>query len=276
MKLSLIFSRVLSIALVFVLPVAVSAQQAPDQDNHGIVVADIDRSVKPGNNFYEYCNGAWLKRTEIPPDRAAVSVFSVLADISNKNTAALIEEIAKSNAAAGSGPRKIADLYNSYIDEAGIESKGLAPLKPHLDAIAAIKDKKQLAHTLGEELRADVDPLNNTNFHTSNLFGLWIAPDFNDSGHYIVYLLQGGLELPDREYYLGDSEHMRNLRAQYQAHISAMLKLAGFSDPDARAKRILILSTRSPRSTGTWTTIRTFTKPTIPGSVLISLPKLRD
>jgi putative endopeptidase len=230
-----------AVAAVFVLLFAASAQQASDKDNHGIVAADMDRSVRPGNNFFEYCNGGWLKRTEIPADRAGVGVFSALADISNKNTAALIEEIAKSNAAPGSGNRKIADLYNSYMDESGIESKGLAPLKPYLQAIAGIRDRKELAQVLGEGLRADVDPLNNTNFHTENLFGLWIAPDFNDSEHYTVYLLQGGLELPDREYYLSDSEHMRTLRTQYQAHISAMLKLAGLSDPDARAKRVFEL-----------------------------------
>jgi endothelin-converting enzyme/putative endopeptidase len=241
MNLSFIFSSSQSIALVLVLLFAASAQQTPALDGHGIVAADIDHSLKPGNDFYEYCNGAWLKRTEIPGDRPGVSVFSGLSDISNKRTAALIEEVAKSNATPGSGTRKIADLYNSYMDEAGIESKGIAPLKPHLDAVAGIRDKKELARALGEGLRADVDPLNNTNFHTSNIFGLWIAPDFNDSAHYTVYLLQGGLELPDREYYLGDSQHMRNVRMQYQAHISAMLKLAGFSDPDARAARIMEL-----------------------------------
>ena len=95
------------------------------------------------------------------------------------------------------------------MDEAGIEAKGLTPLKPHLDAIAAIKDKHELAHALGETLRADVDALNNTNFHTPNLFGLWVAPGFNDSEHYAAYLLQGGLELPDREYYLSDAASMQ-------------------------------------------------------------------
>ena len=80
--------------------------------------------------------------------------------------------------AAGSGERKMADLFNSYMDESAIEAKGMAPLKPHLDAIAAIHDKKELAHALGETLRADVDALNNTNFHTANLFGLWVAPGF--------------------------------------------------------------------------------------------------
>ena len=214
---------------------------APGHDTHGIVVANMDTSVKPGDDFDEYSNGSWLKRTEIPPDRSAIGVFSALADLSNKRTAALIEEAAKANASAGSNNRKIADLYNSYMDEAGIEAKGLAPLRPHLDSIAAIRDKKELTRALGESLRADVDALNNTNFHTANLFGLWVAPGFNDSDHYAAYLLQGGLELPDREYYLADSDRMRDIRAKYQAHISNMLKLAGFSDADARAKGIVDL-----------------------------------
>ena len=235
------FFHIKSCAVALILVFVANAQEAPAQGAHGIAVADIDRSVKPGDNFYEYCTGEWMKRTEIPPDRASVSVFSTLADISNKRTAGLIEEIAKSNAATGTGTRKIADLYNAYMDESGIEAKGLSPLKSHLAAIAAIHDKKGLARALGESLRADVDPLNNTNFHTANLFGLWMAPDFNESEHYTPYLLQGGLQLPDREYYLSDSERMRNLRTKYQAHVAAMLKLAGFTDVDARAKRIFEL-----------------------------------
>jgi putative endopeptidase len=217
------------------------AQNTPAPEMHGVAVAKLDPSVKPGDDFYQYANGAWIKRTEIPPDRAEVDVFTKLGDLSNKRTADLIEEIAKSNPPAGSGTRKVRDLYNSYMDEAAIEAKGLAPLRPHLDAIAAIGDQRGLARALGESLRADVDALNNTNFHTANLFGLWAAPGFNDSEHYTAYLLQGGLELPDREYYLAESEHARQLRARYQTHIAALLKLAGFSDTDARAIRILEL-----------------------------------
>jgi putative endopeptidase len=234
------------ICVLLALPLlAMQAQMAPgdtpSRDAHGIVVANMNPLVKAGDDFYEYSDGGWMKRTEIPADRAAVGVFSTLADLSNKRTAALIEEAAKANAPAGSNSRKIADLYNSYMNEAGIEAKGLAPIRVHLDAIAAIRDKKELARALGESLRADVDALNNTNFHTSNLFGLWVAPGFNDSDHYAAYLLQGGLELPDREYYVGDSDRMRDIRAKYQAHVSAMLSLADFSDAAARAKGIVDL-----------------------------------
>ena len=222
--------------------ISASAQQtAPNPEAHGIVVANMDRSVVPGDDFYSFANGAWIKRTEIPPDRAGIGVFSALGDLTNKRTAALIEEAAKSKAPGDSSARQIADLYNSYMNEAGIEAKGLTPLQAKLDPIRAITNKHELAHALGESLRADVDALNNTNFHTPNLFGLWTAPGFNDSDHYAAYLLQGGLQLPDREYYLSDSAHMRDVRAKYQTHVSAMLKLAGFTDTDARATRIIEL-----------------------------------
>ena len=217
------------------------AQDAPKQETHGINTANMDPAVKPGDNFYLYCNGEWIKRTELPPDRSRIGVFNSLADLSDKRTAALIEETAKSDAAAGSSQRKIADLYNSYMDEAAIDAKGLSPLEPRLKAIAAISNKKELAFALGETLRADVDALNNTNFHTPHLFGLWVAPGFNDSDHYAPYLLQGGVQLPDREYYLADNEHMKEVRTKYQAHVSTMLKLAGFTDTDARAERIVAL-----------------------------------
>jgi putative endopeptidase len=217
------------------------APVAPRQDTHGIILANMDSSIKPGDDFNQYSNGGWIKRNEIPPDRANVSFFSALSDLSNRRTAGLIEEAAKANAPAGSDTRKIADLYNSFMNEAAIESKGIAPLRPYLESIAAIRDKRELARALGESLRSDVDALNNTNFHTPNLFGLWVAPGFNDSDHYAAYLLQGGLQLPDREYYIADSDRMREIRTKYQAHISTMLELAGFTDADARAERIVQL-----------------------------------
>jgi putative endopeptidase len=220
---------------------AAYGQETPAPTTHGISVANMDTSVKPGDNFYEYANGNWIKRTEIPADRARIGVFNTLADKSDKQTADLIEEAAKGNAPEGSPSRKIANLYNSYMDEAGIEAKGLAPLQPHLKAIEAISNKKELATVLGESLRADVDALNNGVFHTAHLFGLWVAPGFQDSEHYTAYMMQGGLQLPDREYYLSDSDRMKDLRTKYQAHVSAMLKLAGFSDTDARAARIVEL-----------------------------------
>ncbi len=223
----------------------VSAQSTAAVTNppatHGIAVANMDPSVKPGDNFYLYANGAWIARTEIPADRAGIGVFSTLADRSNKNVAAIIEEAAKSNAPAGSNTRKMADLYNAFMDESAIEARGMKPLDPHLAEIAAIHDRHDLATVLGKTLRADVDLLNNAVFSTPNLFGLWVAGGFSDSDHYMPYLLQGGLEMPSRSYYLDDSEHMKDVRAKYATHVEAMLRLAGLDDPAARAERVIAL-----------------------------------
>jgi putative endopeptidase len=224
---------------------AISGQTARGQqaaeESHGVVVGNMDSAVKPGDDFFRYSNGGWLKRTEIPADRGSVGAFLTLRDKSDQRVKQLVEDASKSNAAPGTDTRKIADLYHSYMDEEGIEAKGLAPLEPHLKAIAAIQDKKALAFALGKTLRADVDALNNTNFHTANLFGLWVAPGFSDSEHYAAYLMQGGLQLPDREYYTGQSDRMKKVREAYQTHVAAMLKLAGFSDTEARAARIVAL-----------------------------------
>ena len=207
----------------------------------GISIANMDASVRPGDNFYLYANGGFVARTKLPADRASIGVFTVLSDRSSEQIASIIQDAATSKAPAGSDERKIADLYHSYMDEASIESHGLAELKPHLADIAGIRTPHELAHALGLTLRADVDALNNTNYHTDNIFGLWIAPGFNDSDHYAPYLFQGGTELPNRDYYLADSDSMKQIRAKYQTHIAAMFRLAGVSDPDARAARVLAL-----------------------------------
>jgi endothelin-converting enzyme/putative endopeptidase len=209
--------------------------------NHGIAVSSIDMSVRPGDDFYHYANGSWINRTELPADRASLGAFNLLVDRSNKRVASLIEEAAKSNPAPGTDNRRIADLYRSYMDEQAIEAHGLTPIKPLLDQISAIHTTKDLAHALGLSLRADVDALNNTNFHTPNIFGLWVAPGFNDPDHYAAYLLQGGIQLPNRDYYLTDSPHMKEVRTKYLVHMIKMFELAGIPDGPIRAERLYAL-----------------------------------
>ena len=234
----------LSLLLAFPLCAAHAQSSAPAAPlAHGISITDMDTAVRPGNDFYTYANGGFVSRTKLPPDRAALGVFNTLSDLSFKQTASIIEDASKSNAAPGSDQRKIADLYRSYMDEAAIESHGLPALKPHLAEIAAIHTPGELAHALGLSIRADVDALNNTNYRTPNIFGLWVAPSFNDPDHYAPYLLQGGLQLPNRDYYLSDSAQMQDIRTKYQKHIAAMFTLAGFSDAETRAPRVLALET---------------------------------
>jgi len=210
-------------------------------DVHGVHLANMDKSVAPGDNWYEYANGTYLKNTPIPPDRTSISGFSTLADMVNLRVAAIIKDAADSHAAPGTDKRKIADLYASYMDEAALNAKGTAALAPHLKAVDAIHTRAELATALGHTLRADVDALNNTNYHTQNLFGLWVAPGFNDPDHYTTYFFQGGLTLPDQAFYTSDSAHMKTIREAYVKHAAAMFKLGGFDNPEARAKQVFEL-----------------------------------
>lgn len=218
-----------------------AAETAETTSTHGLDISGMDRAVKPGDDFFEYANGGWLEQTEIPADRAAWSSFSLLAQEVNRRTSDLLREAAASDAAPGSETRKIGDFYIAYMNEGTIEQRGMAPLEPELQAIAAIQDKKQLAQFLGAQMRADVDPLNATNYHTDRLFGLWVSSDFHNPDRNAAYLLQGGLGMPDRDNYLETDEKSQALQSQYRDHIAAVLKLAGVSDASAKADRIYAL-----------------------------------
>jgi predicted metalloendopeptidase len=206
----------------------------------GLDVAAIDRSVVPGDDFFRYANGSWLKSTEIPADRSTWGTGAQLTELTDKRTADLIKNAGKA-AAPGTEARKIGDYYASFLDEAAVERRGLKPLASELKSIDAIKDRPGLARALGRTLRADVDVLNATNLHTDNLYGLWVAQDLDDPSHYSPFLLQGGLGMPDRDYYLNPSQKMADIRAKYQAHIAAVLTLAGISSAEERAARIYAL-----------------------------------
>ena len=224
---------------------AASAQPAATLTNDhpkGIDLAGMDRAVKPGDDFFAFANGGWMARTQIPPDRSSWGTSGELVELTTARVQDLIRTAA--TAAPGTEARKIGDYYSSYLDEATIESLGLKPLRPTLARIAAIKDKKGLASEFGRELRADVDALNSTNFDTPHLFGLWVEQDLNDPHRYAPYLLQGGLGMPDRDYYLSKSPHMVAVRAAYKAHIAKVLGLAHIPDAQAKAQRIFDLETK--------------------------------
>ena len=213
-------------------------------ETHDVDQAGIDHAVKPGDDFYHYANGAWMKTAQIPADRSSFGPDVVLTDKTSGQVRDLIQEAAKGTPAHGSNAQKVGDYYASYMDEAGIEAKGLTPLQPNLDAIAAVTDTASLSAYLGTTLRADVDALNATNFYTDHIFGVWITQGFEDPDHNVPYLLQGGLGLPDRDYYLDPSPRMADLRTKYQAHIANVLKLAGVAEADAKAAAIMALETK--------------------------------
>lgn len=207
----------------------------------GIDLEAMDRSVAPGDDFFSFANGSWIRGTEIPADWSTWGIGAELVERTARRTADLIAEASRASALTDSNAKKIGDFYSSFMDEAGIESKGIKPLKALLDEIAAIAGPKDLARFLGSTLRSDVDVLNATRFYTDNLFGLWVAQDLDRPERYSPFLLQGGLGMPDRDYYVDSSPRMADIRVKYGRHLAAMLKLSGIPDSEAKADRIFEL-----------------------------------
>ncbi len=222
---------------------AAAATPASGGSASGLDLKGIDRTVAPGDDFFRYANGTWIAATEIPPDRSAWGAGEIVDELTRKRTSDLIQGAAK-GAPAHSEAFKVGTYYAAYMDEAAIESAGLTPLQPQLARIDAIKDLTSLARVLGSTLRADVDVLNSTNLHTENLFGLWVAQDLNDPKRYLPFLLQGGLVMPDRDYYLDDSQKMADIRLQFPDAHHQVLMLAQI-DPAAARRRRASLTWRS-------------------------------
>jgi len=202
---------------------------------------DLDRSVKPGDNFYKYANGGWLGKVTIPPGQTSYESRSDLREKTSQRVRRLIQDAAAAHPAKDSTAQKVGGFFDSLIDERTIEAKGLKPLAPEIALISAIKDKASLSAYLGASLAGEVDGLT---ANADHVLGLWINQGFEDADRNVVHLWQGGLGMPDRDHYIDPSPKMAELRAQYQKRIAATLKLAGIEDSETRAARVLALEIR--------------------------------
>jgi predicted metalloendopeptidase len=224
------------------------AERSAPATGLGIVPASMDRSVQAGDDFFAYANGTWVKNTPIPDDRSSVGGFYIADQERERQTRELLDAILKSNPAPGTNDAKIANYYDAYLDTGAIDRAGLAPARADLEAIAHIADKHQLSAAIGKTLRADTDPLNATNFQTENLFGIFVTQGLSTPGATMPYLMQGGIGLPEREYYLSTDAEMAKLRAEYRAYVQQILQLAEYPDPPAAADRITGLETKIARA----------------------------
>ncbi|HEY8591557.1 MAG TPA: M13 family metallopeptidase [Sphingomicrobium sp.] len=220
-----------------------AAQQQEPGTAVGINAAWMDKSVVPGDDFYTYANGTWMKNTPIPEDRSSIGAFFIADQIREKNTKTMFEDIVKSNPSSGN-EALIANYYKAYANTDAIDRSGIAPAKADLNAIAGIADKRQLSAAIGSTLRADTDPLNATNYQTENLFGIFVSQGLNTPGETLPYLMQGGIGLPEREYYLSGDAEMAGIRGKYEPYIAQILQNAGIADPQGAAKRVMALETK--------------------------------
>ena len=216
-------------------------------------VAGMDKAIRPGDDFYGYTNGGWMKATEIPPDRSIYASFTFVDEEVEKRVNAIIQNAGKAGGSANPSAAMVGAYYDAFMNEVEIEKRGLAPVQPELNAIAAIKDRTALARALGDALRADCDALNCTDFYTDRPFGLWAAPGFDDASRYVAYLLQGGLGMPDRDNYLKTDPKSVELQGKYKEHVVAVFKLLKLPDAEARGARVYELERRIAESHGSRT-----------------------
>jgi len=194
----------------------------------GLFLDDFDRNVRPQDDLFMFVNGAWYHNTEIPADRSTYGAFNMLAEANELRLHSIIEDAVASGAAPGSNAQKIGDFYASFMDEARIEALGLAPVQPMLDRIAAIASHAELTTVMAELRRSGL----------SEPYSFFVSTDAKAPDVYALHLSQGGLGLPDRDYYFRDAEDFVRIRDEYVKYLSAMLSASGHTDADAAALRI--------------------------------------
>jgi putative endopeptidase len=199
----------------------------PTIGDYGFDETGMDRNVAPGDDFYDYANGTWTKNTPIPADKSNYGMFTLLDDLSKQRTQEILDT-AKTDPSS-----KIGNAYVAYLDAPTVEAQGLAPIKPWLDAIKAVKTRADYVAVFAQSARNGV----------SRPFGGYVGQDDKAPENYIFTLTQGGLGMPDRDYYLQPGEKMETTRKAYVAHLTRMFELAGETDGAKRAAALMAFET---------------------------------
>ncbi|MCX8476205.1 MAG: M13 family metallopeptidase [Sphingomonas sp.] len=204
------------------------AAPRPEIGDYGFDEAGMDKAIAPGDDFYGFANGAWARATPIPADKSNYGAFNVIDDLSKQRTQEILE------AAKADPNSKIGVAYATYLDTAAIDAKGLAPIQPWLDQIKGVKAKPGLAALYAQADRNGIQ----------GLFGSFVGQDDKNPEVYALNLFQGGLGMPDRDYYLSKDAKLAETRAAYEKHLANVLTLAGEPNAAARAKAILAFETK--------------------------------
>ena len=198
----------------------------------GIDLEGMDRSVKPGDDFFKYVNGKWAATTQIPADKTGYGAFAVLGDLSETRVHALLDRwAADKSLKAGSDEAKVAMVYRTYLDEATAEKLDAKPIQPYLDAVKKAKTHEDMARSMGGAERG----------FGSSFFGASVGDDAKNPDKNVLYISQGGLGLADREFYLRDN--FKPQKERYQKYVADMLTLIGWNEPEKSAADIVALET---------------------------------
>lgn len=223
------FRRLVPLFVVFFASV-LFAQSMPDS-NAGFNLNTIDKSADPCTDFYQYACGGWLKTNEIPADRSRWGSFDELEERNITVLKGILEKDSTENASRTANQQKIGDYYESCMDEKTVNSRGLEPLKPELARIAAISDKKTLMKVAADEFLIGPNPF----------FSFYATSDLHHADQVIAYIDQGGLTLPDRDYYIKDDPKMVEMRKNLVDYMTAMFTLSGQTAEQAAASAQTVL-----------------------------------
>jgi len=236
MKTNRLLSQLVLVALFFLAVLLIFSVHLTARDaaasSWGFSTANLDKSCKPCDDFYEFAMGGWMKANPIPAEYPTWGTFSQLRDNNLAAMRTVLEAAAKANAPAGSTEQKIGDFYTSCTDTAAIEAAGMKPIAGELTAIDAIDDRKSLDAAIAKLQREGVDVL----------FRFGSTQDIKDSTRVIAQASQGGLGMPDRDYYFRDDEKSKQLRADYEQHVTKMFALAGDAPEKAAAEAKTVMS----------------------------------
>ncbi len=200
----------------------------------GLFTEHFDTTERPQDNFFMHVNGTWIKNAVIPSDRTSDGAFYELREKSRRDVKTIIDELAaRTDLKAGSDEQKVADLYNSIVDTARVNDLGLEPLRTQLEAIDSISNKSEMSRWLARSQKTG----------GGAPFFLFVGIDDKDATRYIPNLWQGGLGLPDRDYYFNEDESFKSIRAAYIQHLEKMFRLAGWANPARTARTIMDLET---------------------------------
>jgi putative endopeptidase len=199
----------------------------------GVDLTARDLNVKPGDDFFRYANGTWLANTPIPEDRTRWGTFDVLREKSDQDQRVIVEEVALAGGAPGTIQQKIADYYNTYLNQDAIDARGMEPVSAELAQIAALRTHEDVARLIATPGISVNSPI-----------AVFVGLDERNPNRYITNMSHAGLGLPEREYYRRADGEFPNIRAQYVQHIERTLTLAGLDNAGRRAQAVMALETQ--------------------------------
>ena len=199
------------------------------ENNPALSLNGFDKSIHPGDDFFDFVNGEWVKKTKIPSDKSRWGSFVILAEKSKENVLTIIKDVSdQEGLEEGSPAQQIRDLYRSYFDRDRLNELGISPIESDLFEIDVIAGKRKLASYWAKANRSGIP----------NPFSFYVSQDAKDSSVYRVHLSQGGLGLPDRDYYLEDDERSKSIQIAYKKYLKDIFKLAGLSNAKKKSERV--------------------------------------